>query len=186
MRLYRSIVIILVLASCVFFVSSCATSHKTRDVVQAISLESPTDYRMAAYLGFLKPRKSFLLTEIKTDILVVNIFQTRCPHCQGLTKDLKEIYRLVDKKGFFHKIKFIGVGYGDDFLDVEYFKKHYAIPYPLFADPQAEKVKVKHIPAVFILKMTPFGAKVLYEYYGIMPDAKDLLDIMRSELGPVS
>jgi thiol-disulfide isomerase/thioredoxin len=186
MRLFRPIVIILVFASCVFCVSSCATSHKTRDVVQTISLDSPTDSRMSAYLGLFKPKKSFLLTDIKTDILVVNVFQTRCPHCQGLTKDLKEIYRLVDKKGLFHKIKFIGVGYGDDFFEVEYFKKHYAIPYPLFADPQAEKVKVKDIPAVFILKMTPAGAQVLYEYYGIMPDAEDLLDIMRSELGSAS
>ena len=182
MRLYRLMIIILLLAGGIFLCSSCATSHKTRDVVQAISLDMPTDYRMASYLGFFKPKKSFLLTEIKADILVANVFQTRCPHCQELTKELIELYRLVEKEGLFHKIKFIGLGYGEDFLEVEYFKKRYAIPYPLFADPLANKVKVKNIPVVFVLKMTPAGAKVLYEFYGIIPDAKDLLEIMRKDL----
>ncbi|MCK5680895.1 hypothetical protein KAI46_08825 [bacterium] len=165
---------------------SCATSHKTRELVRPISLTIPSDYRMASYLGFFKPRRMFFLTEIKTEILVANVFQTRCPHCQGLTDDLNKLYKTVKKEGFFHKVKFIGLGYGEDFLEVEYYKKRYAIPYPLFADPRAEKVKVKNIPATFILRMTPAGAKVLYEYYGPLPSAKDLLQIIRAELTPTS
>lgn len=183
MRLLRSIIFVLLLISCAFLFSSCATSHKTRETVRAVLLEMPTDYRMAAYLGFFKPQKSFFLTDIKADILVANVFQSRCPHCRGLVDDLNEIYDLVEKEGFFHKIKFIGLGYGDDFVEVEDFKKRYAVRYPLFADPLADKVKVKNIPATFILKMTPAGAQVLYEFYGVLPKAKDLLDIMRSELG---
>ncbi len=186
MRLYRPLVLVLVFVSCAFLFSGCATSHKTREVVRAISLETPTDYRMAAYLGFLKPRKSFLLTEIKTDILIANVFQSRCPHCQGLTRSLNKIYNLVEKEGLSQKVKFIGLGYGDDFLEVKAFKKNYGIRYPLFADPLAEKVKVKHIPATFILKMTPAGAKVLYEYYGVLPNPEDLIFTLRSELGPES
>ena len=186
MRLYRSIIFTLVLAGCAFLFSGCATSHKTRDVVRTISLDMPTDYRMASYLGFFKPRKSFLLTEIKTDILIANIFQSRCPHCRGLAESLNEIYDLVEKEGLFHKVKFIGLGYGDDSIEVEDFKKRYAIRFPMFADPLANKVKVKNIPAIFILKMTPTGAKVLYEYYGVLPKAKDLIETLRSELDSVS
>jgi thiol-disulfide isomerase/thioredoxin len=184
--LYKAVIFFLVLAGCAFLFSSCATSHKTREVVRPISLDMPTDYRMSSYLGFLKPRKSFLLTEIKTDILIANVFQSRCPHCQGLTRNLNKIYDLVEKEGLSHKVKFISLGYGDDFVEVEDFKKRYNIRYPVFADPLAEKVKVKHIPATFILKMTPAGAKVLYEYYGVLPNAKDLIDTLRSELGPAS
>ncbi len=186
MRLYRSIVFMLVFAGCAFLFSGCASSHKTRETVRAILLETPTDYRMAAYLGFFKPRKNFMLTDIKTDLLVANVFQSRCTHCRGLTKNLNKIYSLVEKEGLFHKIKFIGLGYGDDFIEVEDFKKRYAIRYPLFADPLAEKVKVKNIPATFILKISPAGAKVLYEFYGVLPKTEDLLEIMRSELSPAS
>ena len=118
MRLYRSIVFMLVFAGCAFLFSGCASSHKTRETVRAILLETPTDYRMAAYLGFFKPRKNFMLTDIKTDLLVANVFQSRCPHCRGLTKNLNKIYSLVEKEGLFHKIKFIGLGYGDDFIEV--------------------------------------------------------------------
>lgn len=186
MRLYRPIILILVFAGCAFLFSGCATSHKTRESVRAISLRTPTDYRMAAYLGFFKPAENFLLTDIKTDLLVANVFQSRCPHCRALAKDINEIYNLVEKEGLSHKIKFIGLGYGDDFLEVEDFKKRYSIRYPLFADPLADKVKVKNIPATFILKMSPAGAKVLYEFYGVLPKTKDLLDTMRSELDPAS
>jgi len=99
---------------------------------------------------------------------------------------LDEIYELVEKEGLFHKIKFIGSGYGDDFIEVEDFKKRYGIRFPMFADPLANNVKVKNIPAIFILKMTPAGAKVLYEYYGVLPKAKDLMETLRSELDSVS
>ncbi len=186
MRLFRLFFLFLVLSGCFLLFSSCATSHKTRDVVREISLDTPADYRMTAYLGLFKSKKNFMLTEIKADILLANVFQSRCPHCQGLAGELNEIYRLVDKAGLSRKIKFIGLGYGDDFPEVEYFKKRYAIPYPVFADPLADKIKVKHIPATFILKLTPAGAKVLYEYYGILPKGKDLLETLRRELDSIS
>ena len=158
-------------------------SKKTREMVRPLSMAIPTDYRMAAYLGFFAPRKSFKLTEIKARIVVAEIFQVRCSHCQNQVDELKDLYRLILKEGLFHQVKIIGLGYGDDLFEVEEFGRHFAIPYPLFADPQGSKVKVEHIPVTFILELTPEGARVLYEFHGLLPDSEDLLKLIRQAAG---
>ena len=159
---------------------ACAMSHKSREMVPSISLAMPDDYQMAAYLGFSPPLKSsFKLTEIKARVIVAEVLQVRCPHCQSQVEDLKELYNLIRQEGLFHKVKIIGLAYGDNFLEVEQFGRYFSIPYPLFADPGREQVRVKEIPVTFILELTPVGARVLYEFHGLLPDAEELLKLIR-------
>ena len=173
---------ILILGACLL-ISACAISKKTREMVRPITLTMPVDYRMAAYLGFFSPRESFRLTEIKARIVVAEVFQVSCPHCLNQVDDLKNLYHLINKEGLFHQVKIIGLGYGDDLLDIEAFARRYAIPYPLFADPQGSKVKVDEIPVTFILELAPEGARVLYEFHGLLPDIGDLLKLIRQSAG---
>ena len=174
----KLILYILVFGGCLL-ISACATSKKTREMVRPITLAMPADYRMAAYLGFFSPQESFRLTEIKARIVVAEVFQVSCPHCRNQVDDLKELYRLILKEGLFHQVKIIGLGFGDDLFEVEAFGRRYAIPYPLFADPRGSKVKVDEIPVTFILELAPEGARVLYEFHGLLPDADDLLKLIR-------
>ena len=174
----RLICCFLILGACLL-ISACAMSRKTREMVRPISLTMPSDYRMAAYLGFSSPQKSFKLTEIKARIVVAEVFQVSCPHCQNLVDDLKELYCLIDKEGLSHQVKIIGLGYGNDFFEVDEYGRRHAIPYPLFADPRGSKVKVENIPVTFILKLTPEGAQVLYEFHGPIPASDDLLKLIR-------
>lgn len=166
-----------------FLTSGCATSNKSREVVRPITLTMPDDYRMAAYLGFFSPAESFRLSDIKARILVAEVFQTRCSHCQNQIDDLKEFYDLISQEGLFHQVKIIGLGYGDDLFEVEKFARHYSIPFPLFADPQGRKVRVENIPVTFILELTPEGAQVLYEFHGLLPNGDDLLQLIRQSTG---
>ncbi|MEA3333536.1 MAG: hypothetical protein U9Q58_08060 [Pseudomonadota bacterium] len=172
----------LILGSC-FLLSACATSMKTREMIRPISMAIPTDYRMAAYLGFFTHRESFMLTEIKARIVVAEIFQVRCSHCRRQVDDLVDLYNLILKEGLSHQVKIVGLGYGDELFEVEEFGRHFAIPYPLFADPQGRKVKVDEIPVTFILELTPEGARVLYEFHGLLPESEDLLKLIRQASG---
>ncbi len=160
-------------------ISACATSKKSREMVRPISLTMPADYRMAAYLGFFSPKESFRLTEIKARIVILEVFQVQCSHCQNQVGELKELYLQIGKEGLFHQVKIIGLGYGDDLFEVEEFGRRYAIPYPLFADSEGSKVRVENIPVTFILELTPDGARVIYEFHGLLPDAKELLKLIR-------
>ena len=172
----------LILVSCLL-VSACATSKKTREMVRPISMAIPDDYRMAAYLGLFEPRESFMLTDIKARIVVAEIFQVRCSHCQRQVDDLVDLYNQILKENLSHQIKIVGLGYGDDLFEVEEFGRHFSIPFPLFADPQGRKVKVDEIPVTFILELTPEGARVIYEFHGLLPDTEDLLKLIRQAAG---
>ena len=180
--LRRLIYGLLILGSC-FLISACATSKKSREMIRPISLTMPADYRMASYLGFFSPQESFQLIEIKARVLVVEVFQVKCSHCQNQTSDINDLYRLILKERLFHQVKIIGLGYGDDLFEVENFGRRYAIPYPLFADPRGSKVRVENIPVTFILELTPEGARVIYEFHGLLPDSEDLLKLIRQTAG---
>ena len=162
----------LILAAC------AATSHKTRDQVKPVVLETPTDPEMAAYLGIPPGRRYFKLTEIKAKVLVAEVFQSRCPHCKGLVPDLKRFYNLVDRNGLAGKIKFVGFGYGEKKIDIDDFGLRYAIPWPLFPDPGGHKIKVEEIPVTFILEMQPGRDRVIYEFHGPLPKPEDLIEMI--------
>ncbi len=114
---------------------------------------------------------------------MVEVFQVKCSHCQNQTSDINDLYRLILKERLFHQVKIIGLGYGDDLFEVENFGRRYAIPYPLFADPRGSKVRVENIPVTFILELTPEGARVIYEFHGLLPDSEDLLKLIRQTAG---
>ena len=47
---------------------------------------------------------------------------------------MNELYRDIEKRNYKDKIKMIGIGIGNTQADVEYFKKKYKVPFPLFPD----------------------------------------------------
>ena len=176
---FRLLSTLAVLAAGGFLLCACAaTSHKTREAVKPIILETPSDPAMAAYLGIPPNRRYFKLTEIKTKVLVAEVFQSRCPHCQGLVPDLKRFHNLVDRSGLSSKIKFVGFGYGEKAVNINDFGMRYAIPWPLFPDPGGHKIKVEEIPVTFILEMLPGRDRVIYEFHGPLPKPEDLLEMI--------
>jgi len=165
----------LLLLSSLLLPGGCATSKKTREAVRPIILETPSDPRMAAYLGISPKRHYFRLTEIKAKVLIAEVFQSRCPHCRELVPDFLTLYRAVQQHGLGNRIKFIGIGFGERLIDVEEFALRYHLPWPLFPDPGGTRIKVEEIPVTFILKMTPDAAYVIYEFHGILPEPEKLL-----------
>lgn len=47
---------------------------------------------------------------------------------------MNELYRHIHKQDLGDEIKMIGLGIGNTPADVEYFKKKYEVPFPLFSD----------------------------------------------------
>ncbi len=164
------------LAALLALLPGCATSRKTRAAVRPIILETPSDPRMAAYLGVSPQRRYFRLTEIKAKVLIAEVFQSRCSHCRERVPDFLRLYRLVQRRGLGNKIKFIGIGFGERRVDVEEFGLRYRIPWPLFPDPGGSRIKVEEIPVTFVLKISPEAAYVIYEYHGTLPEPAKLLE----------
>jgi len=166
----------------VLMLQGCAVSEKTRELISPVSLPRPAAAHQAAYLGLFNAGENFRLHEIRARILVVEVFQSACSLCRHQVDTLRELYLLLEREALSGMVKIIGLGYGDDLLAVEEFARRSALPYPLFADPRGEYVGVDEIPVLFVLALSPEGARVLYEFHGPQPSAAGLIKLIRQAL----
>jgi len=106
----------------------------TGDVLATIQLLVPQDPQAKNYLG-LTEEGSFALSQIKAQVVMIEIFNMYCNNCQREAPRVNELYQLMNKdpklKG---KIKMIGIGVGNTPLEVDVFKKTYKVAFPLFPD----------------------------------------------------
>jgi thiol-disulfide isomerase/thioredoxin len=104
------------------------------DVLASITLPVPQDQNARNYLG-LTGEGSFNISQIKSQVVIIEIFNMYCNNCQREAPRVNELYQVLGNdanlKG---KIKMIGIGVGNTPLEVEVFKKTYGVPFPLFPD----------------------------------------------------
>ena len=106
----------------------------TSDVLASIELLVPQDQSAKNYLG-LTEGESFTISQIETQVVIIEIFNMYCNNCQNEAPRVNELYQAVNNdanlKG---TIKMIGIGVGNTPLEVEVFRKSYGVPFPLFPD----------------------------------------------------
>jgi peroxiredoxin len=104
------------------------------DALASIKLPVPQEPSAKDYLG-LTGEGSFTISQIKAQVVIIEIFNMYCNNCQREAPRVNELYRTIGKdpnmKG---KIRIIGIGAGNTPLEVEVFRKTYRIPFPLFPD----------------------------------------------------
>ncbi|MCK5681922.1 TlpA family protein disulfide reductase [bacterium] len=100
------------------------------------NLATPKESHLRDYLG-LEDKSTFSLGEIKSEILIIEIFSMYCPHCQKDAPAINKLYELTknDEK-LSKRLKLIGIGAGNSAYEVDIFKNKYKIPFPLFADDE--------------------------------------------------
>jgi peroxiredoxin len=100
------------------------------------------------YLG-IGVKKTFSLDEIKSQLILIEYFNTNCMHCISSIPIFNETYQTIEQdpnlKG---KIKVIAIGVGNTQMEVDEHKKHYGIPYPLLTDTEFEAHKSVGEPRV--------------------------------------
>ena len=106
----------------------------TGDILATIQLPAPQDPEAKKYLG-LAEEGPFALSQIKAQVVMIEIFNMYCTNCQREASRVNKLYQLMNKdsklKG---KIKMIGIGAGNTPLEVEVFKKTYEVAFPMFPD----------------------------------------------------
>ncbi len=109
------------------------------ETLPAFALARPQAPGDLAYLG-LPPLKdgepsSFTLSQLGGKVLVIEIFSMYCPFCQKEAPIVNRIFdRLQADAALKDRIRFIGIGVGNSTFEVDYFRKTYAVPFPLIPD----------------------------------------------------
>jgi thiol-disulfide isomerase/thioredoxin len=86
------------------------------------------------YIG-LSGVGNFKVGQIKAQVLIIEVFNFYCPHCQHVAPRVNDLYLEIQRRpDMKEKIKMIGIGRGNSLYEVNSFRKKYQVPFPLFAD----------------------------------------------------
>ncbi len=166
--------------------AECITPSKG-DVFPEITLSVPQSASEKDYLG-IKVRDSFKVSQIKADVVILEVFSMYCPYCQKEAPNVNELYQLINNKpDLKDKIKIIGIGAGNTPFEVEVFKKQYNVPFPLFPDESFsihKSVGNVRTPYFFVIKINADGSnKIVYSKAGSIQDPNQFLDFILKESG---
>ena len=101
-----------------------------------IRLAAPETDAAANYLGIGREAPFDPLT-IRGSLLVIEIFSMYCPHCQREAPTVNQLYQTIEASSqLAGRVKLIGIGVGNSSYEVNHFRKHYKVPFPLFADEE--------------------------------------------------
>lgn len=157
------------------------------DRLPDFDLDVPQDPEARQYLG-LADQGKFKIPQIKAEIVIIEIFSMYCPHCQREAPTLNDFYhRIEGSKTLRGRVKLIGIGVGNSAFEIDFFRKQYKIPFPLFADGEFTIHKLigeVRTPYFFGIAIQPDGShRVYYSKLGGSKSADALLTEMIQQAG---
>ncbi len=169
------------------FIYAVERTPSTGETFPDINLSMPEKASEKEYLG-LTGKGIFKVSQIKAELVILEIFSMYCPYCQKEAPNVNELYQLVNKKaGLKDKIKIVGVGAGNNLFEVDVFRKQYSIQFPLFPDESFtvhKAVGEVRTPYFFVIKNNADGTnKLIYSKVGSIQDPNQFLDIIIKEAG---
>lgn len=152
-----------------------------------ITICAPQNQNEKDYLG-LATRTPFRLSQIKTEVLIVEIFSMYCPYCQKEAPTVNELFTIINQRpDIKDRIKIIGIGVGNTPFEVDFFRDKYDVPFPLFPDESFSIHKTigeVRTPYFFVLKINQDGSnKVIFSRVGTIQEPKEFLDLIIKETG---
>lgn len=133
---------------CIIFLFIVEAKEKTRiitpgDFFPEISFPMNFSKQDEEYLGF--PQKFlgwgkkdvFSLKDIKGDLIVLEYLNKYCFSCQLQAPIMNQVFSKVTSDGRLKdKVKFLGVGAGNNQREVESFRQEKKVPFPIVPDPK--------------------------------------------------
>lgn len=155
------------------------------DSLPEMRLPVPQKAEELDYLGISR-KDFFTIPEVKAELVIVEVFSMYCPHCQKEAPAVNELYKMIEAdQELKRRIKIIGIGAGNSTYEVETFKKHYSVPFPLVPDPDYKthdaigKVRTPHF---MVVRLQADGShKVIYSQAGGFGEPKELLNLLLSK-----
>ena len=122
---------------------SFAAETQDGSVMPELLLVTPESKQHREYLGLsTSPGEKFKISDIKADILIIELFSMYCPYCQKEAPLVNELYQMMthdQTKGL--SVKMIGLGASNSQFEVEHFAETYNVDFPLFPDKDMSMYK---------------------------------------------
>ena len=165
----------------VFFlgaVSLAGAAEKDPVVGQSVGIvkfKAPITEEGAKYLGLAKAAP-FTLTDVKAPYLLVEQFNTSCPHCMAQAPVMNTLFSKVQADPQLKdKLKFVGAGQGNEAAQLKMWQAFHKVPFPLVPDPDNSFGKALNFtpyPVTVILDKT---GKIVFAHVGAFENADEVL-----------
>lgn len=127
-----SILIVLAIAAIGFAQGS---APKIGGILPDMELVKSRDSADNKYLGLSSGGNIFKIGQIKSKVVIIEIFSMYCPYCQAEAPNINNLNQLIENNpAYKDKIKIIGIGAGNTQFEVGTFKRKYTIAFPLVPD----------------------------------------------------
>jgi peroxiredoxin len=150
------------------------------------TLPAPEDPAHLDYLG-LAPEQPFKIHQIRAQVVIIEIFSMYCPHCQREAPTVNAFYERIQKdRKLRGRVKLIGIGAGNSPFEIAFFKKKYAVPFPLFPDEKFEiHKKIGEVRTPYFIGVNTEGgvATIFYSQLGGPDDSQQFLDALLKHSG---
>jgi thiol-disulfide isomerase/thioredoxin len=144
-----------------------------------IELLKPGNSSELKYLG-LAGSGNFKISQIKADVVIIEIFSMYCPYCQGEAPHINNLYAFIENSPIYkNKIKMIGIAINNSLFEAEIFKNKYKVKFPLIPDGDFKLHKTigqVRTPYFFAVKLADGKAEVIYSRAGVLGDYKAFLE----------
>jgi hypothetical protein len=131
------------------------------------------------FLGLIKG-ESFFLKDVKADLIVLEYTNKYCFSCQLLAPVMNQVFERVEKDEQLRgKVKFLGVGAGNNQNEVNSFKAEKKVPFPIVPDPKFQAFEAVGDPGVtpftLLIRKTASGLLVVKMKIGLTREPEKLL-----------
>jgi len=187
-KILAPFVILIILFSTMILPAVAANKPPEKgETLPAFNLPIPKNSIERSYLG-ISGDGFFKIPQIKTKVVIVEIYSMYCPYCQKDAPGINELYNLIEKNpDLKNKIKMIGIGAGNTSFEVETYKKTYQVPFPLFPDKDFAIHKAcgeVRTPYFIVVKINDDGThQIVHAQLGNYPGAEPFLEIVLKASG---
>ena len=135
------------------------------------NLPLPDSVQTQTYLG-LSEMKAFKVSDIKAQMVIIELMSSRCPHCQANAPIMNDIYKKMQADSGLADVKVFAIALADDKAGLETFKKQFKTSFPVLLD---ESLEITHsmtglaTPTTMIVSTEE--SRILFIHAGEIPDA---------------
>ena len=152
----------------------------------SVAIPAPESPEHRNYLGLTRG-DSFRLSQVKADIIIVEVLSMYCPYCQAEAPRVNELYGLIeDNPKLKGKIKIVGMAAGNTALERDIFRDKFEVPFPIVHDGDFVLHKALgevRTPYFIGVRNSDGQARVFFSRLGAFDDPADFLDMVLEKAG---
>lgn len=159
------------------------------DLFPRYEFHPPTAPQDRTYFG-VPEAEAFTIADIQADLIVLEVLNTYCTSCQKQAPIYNEVFRLVEKDPATRgRIKWMGVGVGNNEREVASFRREEAVPFPILTDVNFEFYDVVggphgvRTPLTILVRKNEKGRGIVVEsHIGFRRDKEEIFEAIKAAL----